>query len=387
MAPKTIAVYPLSADPIHYGHLSNVTAAVTSGLFDEVVVALGHNPTKKYLFNLEERLDLAKRTVEAAGLDKTKVRVESFTGLLRNYAILNGADFIVKGCRNGTDWDYENLLSEFNDEYGLQTLVLPAKKELRNLSSTYVKAIAVEGGLVHELVHPATKQALEEKLRGVSLVGVTGNMGAGKSTFCNEIVEYAKNKDVEIHHVDFDKLVHSLWQGDSPLANKVKEKLVDAFGEGVFDSPELNRKKLAGIVFGDDAKRKQLADIVYMPALLKLEEEVRKMKGVVLVDAAYFTEYNMLPLVNYNVVVVGCEKQERLNRILKRDGLTKEQLEAKVKAQHSPELRKQLIKKAQEKQHYGFYHEVDSTNKVNFEDVLAKLQAYFPLYKSSGDKK
>jgi dephospho-CoA kinase len=260
---------------------------------------------------------------------------------------------------------------------------LPSPKELRNLSSTYVKSVVAEGGFVHELVHPAVKQALEERVGGVSLVGVTGNMGAGKTTFCQRLIEYSLSKGgVQVSPIDFDELVRSLYLEDSALGCEVREKIKNSFGEGVFDDGELNRRKLAGIVFGDDGKRKELSEILRVPTMIKFEEELKKRKGIVLVDAAYFTEYNMLPLVNYNAILVSCSEQERFKRVLKRDGMTREEVEAKTKAQHSEDLKRKMIKEAQEKYSHGFFYEFDSTNWVKLDRVLEEIQSHFPLLKS-----
>jgi pantetheine-phosphate adenylyltransferase len=387
MVKQKNAVYPLSADPIHNGHLHNIAVAANSGLFDKVIVSVGNDCNKRYLFSLDERLALARKAISSSGFDSERVVVEPISGLLRNYALERGASFIVRGCRNSRDWEYEEVLSEFNGEYGLQTFVLPSLKELRNLSSTSLKSIATEGSFVHNLVHPSVKQALEERLRSISLVGVTGNMGAGKTTFCERLVKYSQSKgEVQVSHIDFDKLVHSLYFGDSPLNCELREQIRESFGENVFDSSGLNRRKLAEIVFGDSNKRKELSKILGVPSMIKFEQELRNKKGIVLVDAAYFTEYNMLPLVNYNVILVSCDEEERFRRVLQRDGMNQEEVEAKTRAQHDQETKRMMIKAAQEKQGHGFFYEVDSTNGANPNESLEKIQESFPLFKS-GDRK
>jgi len=383
MVKQKNAVYPLSADPIHNGHLQNIAVAVNSGLFDKVTVAVGNNPAKKYLFNLNERLSLVERAVYSAGFDGSRVEVLPFSGLLRNYALVNGMDFIIRGSRNSKDFEYEQTLSDFNSEYGLETFILPASVENRTLSSSVVKAIVTEGGLVNKYVHPAVKQALEERIQGLSLLGVTGNMGAGKTTFCQRLVEYAQvGGSLQVSHIDFDKLVHSLYFGDSQLSLQVRQQIERSFGADVFDSSGLNRKKLAGIVFGNNEKKEELSRIIMTPSIIKFEEELRKRKGIVLVDAAYLTEYNMLPLVNYNVILVGCNEEERFRRVLERDKMTRTEVEAKTKAQHPQELKRKIMKEAQEKQGHGFFLEVDSNTEMNLGQILGNIQASFPLFKS-----
>lgn len=378
------AVYVLSADPMHYGHVQNLRGGMEFGNFDKVYVGIGVNSDKKYLFDKDQKVSLAKKTLEANGFNLDKIVVETFEGLARNYAARKGAKYIIRGSRNPTDFAYERELADYHEKYGLTTVVVPATKETQGMSSTMAKAIAKEGGMTHEYVHPMTKQALEEKLRGYSLVGVTGNMGAGKTTFCKNLTQYAVKKGMEVNHLDFDRLVHSLYYRQDGLGEQVRDGIKEEFGEDLFEKDNLNRKKLAGIVFGDDDKRQKLAEILMQPAVMALEDTLRDMKGIVLVDAAYMTEYNMLPLVNNNVVLVNCNEEERLARILKRDGITKEQLEERVKAQQSYEVKKKNILEKQEKDKFGFFYEVDTTeglNEADYESLFQKLNTNFPLFK------
>ncbi|MBP7708622.1 pantetheine-phosphate adenylyltransferase [Candidatus Pacearchaeota archaeon] len=382
MVNKKSAIYPLSGDPVHNGHIHTLKYAADSDFFDKIYFAIGVNPFKKTLFNLEERIMLANKAVSAAGLSN-RVEVVGFEGLLRNYATSNGIGFIVRGYRDGKDAEYESGLANFNAGYGLKTWLVPAKKEVADISSSVVKAVVSEFGLVHDLVHPAVKQALEEKLRGVTLLGVTGNMGAGKTTFCKSLVDYSsKNGGPEISHIDFDQLVHSLYFGSSPMSCSVRDKIKESFGENIFDENGLNRKKLAGIVFGDESKRTELARILSVPSLVLLEQKLREMNGMVLVDAAYFTEYNMLPLVNYNMIFLSCDDNERYRRILERDKMGPEEVRAKTSAQHPQDLKRSLILSAQARQQHGFFYEVDTTTSINFPEVLAKIQAHFQVNKS-----
>jgi pantetheine-phosphate adenylyltransferase len=369
------AIYPLSADPIHNGHINDIILLATkNGLFDQVIVAIGNDCNKKYLFGIEERLALTRMAIENSGIEPNKVVLESFQGLLRNYAFKKGVKFLIRGCRNSKDWEYEEALSDFNGEYGLQTLVFPASKEYRNVSSTLIRSVVRDGGLVHEYVQPVVKQALEERIWGVSLIGVTGNMGSGKTTLCEKLVEYGTKKGVEISHIEFDKLVHSVYIENTELGQEIRRSLVKNFGEEVVSGNAINRRKLAEIVFGDEEKRALLAEILRIPSMVRLEEELKTKKGIVLVDAAYFTEYNMLPIVNNNILLVTCDEEERLRRIQARDGSSLEEIKEKIKAQHSVERKREIILKTKR-----FFYEVDNTSEPDIETILEKIQASFPL--------
>lgn len=378
---KKIAVYPLSADPVHNGHMYSLGVAVNSGLFDEVCFAIGNNPDKKYLFSLEERIDLSKRAINSEKFDKTKVRVESFSGMFRNYARRIGAKFVIRGARSSRDFEYEMVLSDYNGEYNLTTFVVPSNKEYRFLSSGTVKVIVCEGGSVEAYVNPGVKQALEEKIRGISLVGVTGNMGVGKSTFCKSLVGYLRENRRESHHIDFDKLVHSFYFRKDVLGEEVREKIRKEFGGDVFDEDGLNRKKLAEKVFSDAGRVKGLLNILKEPALIEFEDRLRELGGLVLVDAAYFVEYNLLGLVNNNVVLVGCEDSERRSRVRKRDSMSEKDIAKIDMFQLSYEEKKEIIENRCKEDNHGFCLEVDNTNQINIEEIGEGLKEFFPMFK------
>jgi pantetheine-phosphate adenylyltransferase len=376
------AIFPLSADPVHNGHVYTLKYATESGFFDKVYFAIGVNPFKKTLFSVEERKNLAKRVLDTENLGD-KVEIISYEGLLRNYAKVNGIEYAVRGYRNGKDAEYEAELADFNSEYGLKTWVVPAANGNKGISSTMVKAAVSEFALVHKEVHPAVKQALEERLRRVSLVGVTGNMGCGKSTLCEKLVEYSQTQKDKINHIDFDKLVHSVYFDNTNLGKNVRETIRKEFGDDLFEKDNLNRKKLAAVVFGDKQKRDRLAEILKVPSMIKLEEKLREMKGIVLIDAAYLVEYNMLPIVNYNTILVTCNEDERAERVFKRDGITREDFDKRIKAQYPEDTKRNAIKEAQAKNKHGFFLEINTSNPADYKLLYDSLAGSFPLLKEA----
>ena len=380
MVNEKTAFYPLSADPFHNGHLYNLRFALETGLFDRIYVGVGFNPVKKYLFSQDERVLLTDKSIASSGLDPNKLVIRPFQGLARNYCYRQGIDVIIRGSRNAEDFQYESDLADYHTKFGLKTFIVPPDRT-NSTSSTFVKALAIEAGMTHEYVHPIVKQALEERLRSISLIGVTGCMGAGKTTFCKNLVEYSKTKDISVNHVDFDRLTQTLYGNEDELSKRVLAELEEYFGSGVFEKEKLNTKVLAGIVFGNKEKREKLAEILAIPSIMRLEDKLRELKGIVLVDAAYFTEYNMLPLVNYNTLLVGCEEKERYSRIFKRNQLTQAELEARVTSQHTHEQKRQITQEAQLKFNHGFFLEVDSSKPINYQVIIDKLNKNFPLFK------
>lgn len=142
-----LAVCPGSFDPISYGHLDIITRAAR--IFDEVVVAVGQNSTKRYLFDPEERLELAREATSAI----PGVRVEPLSGLLVDFMARLGATVVVKGVRFASDFDFELQMAHLNSAVGgVETIILPASSVWGTLSSTMIREIASHGGDVSQFV-------------------------------------------------------------------------------------------------------------------------------------------------------------------------------------------------------------------------------------------
>lgn len=132
------AVYAGSFDPPTLGHLWMIEQGCR--LFDELVVAVGINPEKRYLFTLEDRLDLLRRMTAAL----PNVGVAGFENLfLVRYARQAGASFILRGIRNEQDYVYERGMRYVNAEFddGIQTVFLIPPRDLVEVSSSFVKGL------------------------------------------------------------------------------------------------------------------------------------------------------------------------------------------------------------------------------------------------------
>lgn len=158
---QRIAVCPGSFDPFHRGHEDVVERC--RKLFDEVVVGVLHNESKRPLFSLDERVGMIRELFR----DAEDVRVESFAGLLVRFAQEQGAVAVVKGLRNAADFDYELQMERMNRHVApaVETVFLPPREEWRFLSSTLIKEVAGLGGDVSELLPPSIHRRLVERLR------------------------------------------------------------------------------------------------------------------------------------------------------------------------------------------------------------------------------
>lgn len=150
---------PGSFDPVTNGHLDVLERACL--LFDEVVVAVLVNRSKKGLFTVEERIEL----LSEATSHLPNVRVASFHGLLVDFCARESIPVAVKGLRAVTDFDYELQMAQMNHRLsGLDTLFVATNPEHSYLSSSLVRDVAMFGGDISELVPPVVLERLADKL-------------------------------------------------------------------------------------------------------------------------------------------------------------------------------------------------------------------------------
>ncbi|MEI6406708.1 MAG: pantetheine-phosphate adenylyltransferase [Actinomycetes bacterium] len=153
------AVCPGSFDPITFGHLDIIARA--SSLFDEVVVAVLVNRTKKSLFTVNERIDMIREVTTKY----PNVVVDSWSGLLVDYCKTNHIPIIVKGLRAVTDFDYELQMSQINLQLqNVETLFMSTAPAHSFLSSSLVKEVASYGGDVSSYVPAVLLERLKTRL-------------------------------------------------------------------------------------------------------------------------------------------------------------------------------------------------------------------------------
>jgi pantetheine-phosphate adenylyltransferase len=139
---KRIAVYAGSFDPMTMGHLGLARRGAT--LFDEVILAIGENPSKRYLLDFKQRTQLAR----AATADIPNIRVTRFSGLLVDYCRSVGAGAILRGLRTASDFHFEYQIGVANMDMApdIETVFLLGSPENLFISSSLVKEIAAGGG-------------------------------------------------------------------------------------------------------------------------------------------------------------------------------------------------------------------------------------------------
>ena len=158
------AIYPGSFDPVTNGHLDIIERGCK--LFDEIIVSILVNPEKKPFFTVDERREMLSEVLKDINQGKCNVLVDSFQGLLVNYAVAQEASVIVRGIRAISDYEYELQMALMNRrlEPGIETVFMMPAEIYSYVSSRLVKEVFQLGGPVAGLVPPIIEKRMKEKL-------------------------------------------------------------------------------------------------------------------------------------------------------------------------------------------------------------------------------
>jgi pantetheine-phosphate adenylyltransferase len=156
---KRIAVYPGSFDPITNGHVDIMKRGLR--MFDEIIILIAYNPSKVYLFSVEERMEMIREIFQ----DNKAVKVDCYSGLLVDYLKISGANIILRGMRALSDFEYEFQMALMNRRQTkqLETVFLMSGFKWFYTSSKLIKEVASLGGSVKTLVPDNVNQKLMEK--------------------------------------------------------------------------------------------------------------------------------------------------------------------------------------------------------------------------------
>jgi len=154
-----IAIYPGSFDPITNGHLDIITRGLE--VFDRLIIAVARNSEKNSLFSVDERIAMIRETVS----NNPCLEVDTFEGLLVDYAVSREARVILRGLRAVSDFEYEFQLAQMNHTVKpeVETLFMMTSAAYGYLSSSIVKEVASHKGNIEDFVPPAVKLALDRK--------------------------------------------------------------------------------------------------------------------------------------------------------------------------------------------------------------------------------
>lgn len=162
MTKITTGFYSGSFDPITNGHMAVLSGAMAS--FDRIIIGIGVHAVKKGMFDFDQRKTLIEDSLNASPLDPARVTIVAFDNLVVNAARDAGAQAIIRGLRDASDFDYEMQMAGMNAEMApdIQTIFIPATVATRPISATLVRQIATMGGDVSSFVPAPVLQALNK---------------------------------------------------------------------------------------------------------------------------------------------------------------------------------------------------------------------------------
>lgn len=155
------AVFPGSFDPPTLGHLNIIERA--SSLFTEIDVVVAVNPEKKYLFTSEERVEMLRELTK----NYSNVKIYTWNSLIVDYAEKNGADVLLRGIRNATDFAYEFDLSLINHSLNnkVDTIFIPCEQKYVTIKSSSIKELAKFGGDISQMVPELVAREVQKKYK------------------------------------------------------------------------------------------------------------------------------------------------------------------------------------------------------------------------------
>ncbi len=141
------AIFPGSFDPITLGHVDIINRALP--LFDEIIIAIGINADKKYMFSLKDRVNFIKETYKG----EPKIKVETYEGLTTDFCEKTGVDFILRGLRNPADFEFEKAIAQTNRKLSnIETVFLLTSANTSYISSSIVRDVYRHGGDISNFV-------------------------------------------------------------------------------------------------------------------------------------------------------------------------------------------------------------------------------------------
>lgn len=154
-------IYPGSFDPFTNGHLNIINRS--SKVFDRIIVSVAHNVSKKTVFSIDERVSIIREIFK----DRSNIEVDSFQGLLVQYAREMKTNTILRGMRSVSDFEYEFQMALANKSIDneLETVFMVTDSEFTHISSSLIKEIITLGGSAKHLVPPIVEKKLSEKLQ------------------------------------------------------------------------------------------------------------------------------------------------------------------------------------------------------------------------------
>ncbi|MFW6219849.1 MAG: pantetheine-phosphate adenylyltransferase [bacterium] len=346
------ACYAFSGDPITNGHIDIIKRSLE--VFNHVTVAIGSNPNKRYLFSLNERTNMTKETLKGFG---DKITVKAFNGLLVDFLRENCITHIIRGIRSTSDLEYEKELASINQtqDIGIDTWFLTSNKKLDVVSSSASKEIVKYIGKSDQYVPVYIKNKLEQKLLGVKLIGITGEIGAGKSYVSKVIETNYKAHYYNIVNIDIDTIGKKiLTEYCEPIYREMRRKIMNWFTSVTkyedsivldceFDNLFLDPQKISNLIFKNKDRLDEYNNLTRDVIIFKIKSEIRRIIQnnklpndhrylIIFVNSALLIEADLMSMVNNNIIFVNANEDVRIER-LKNRGYTHEERLNRINSQ------------------------------------------------------
>lgn len=337
-------IFPLSADPITFGHIHIIRLALKK--FDFIYLLINSHQNKKYLLTQKERYLLTKMIIAQQENLKDKVKVFAYDELTAHFAIEKEVSFIIRGYRNSVDLEYEKSLNFYNQNIFplLKTIYIKSQKKYKFVSSSAVKTLMDYQGEVYQYIPLFIKKFFEQK-KNIYRLGVTGSIASGKTTFC-KILAKEKINNLTIHHIDFDEIVSEIYkdiaEGNFP---KAEEQILKICNHSI---KKVSKENVSRFIFKNMRNEKKKKNKLLMlqkilSPLIKIYsfQKIKNKKGIILFDAPLLVEYNMTEIVNKEVILLSSKNQ--VKNLQLRDKLSFKQAEEKVRLVNTTEEKKILL--------------------------------------------
>lgn len=376
---KNAIVYPWSFDPWTYWHESLVKDYLDLSPWWRVDVLIWVNPDKKATFQDNEKKILIEKTLPNEVKDKVNVVI--YDWLIADYVYENWKIWVLKWARSAKDFEYEKEIAYATTMFSsrVKTIIIPQLDPVQtSTSSSTLKAISKFSWDVASLASPLVREALRMKQSWKFILWVTGWIASWKSTLCQNLEAYSKDKELEIHYINFDKItaeIHS--RNDLPIFQQIRNEIAFRFWNRVLNSDwTTNKKILWDIVFSSKDAMWELMEIMLEPLIHFLRKKVDAIKtsSIILVEWAIIFDRNLTYLFDENIMHIWVSREEQEKRIKLRDNLSSEQIAHRLANQLSREQRVSWILDLQSKykSQDRLFVDVDGKD-VNIEELYNRV--------------
>jgi dephospho-CoA kinase len=292
-----------------------------------------------------------------------------------DFAWENTISTIIKGVRNIDD--YKNEVNQYlvssSQNLGIELVPFFGHKDKMHISSSAVKELVLNQGMVEKYVPLPIKERLEQKLLGQKIVGLTGEAGAGKSYLGQKLAELGQKLKVSVHHIELDKLGHQILESLSePRYQLIRKQIKQEFG---LKTQKIDRKILSEIVFNCPQKMKTLNQLMHKAIAVRLRRCIFGKRGLIILDGALLAEADMLQYCNNHIILIKAKPEIQAQRLSKR-GLDCQQIQRRISSQYSFEDKKAKILKQIQADNFGQIFEFKSSQigeEVGFKAILDKV--------------